>query len=67
MTFNFIKSDDILNGVLEKEDYSLLLIPGGFAPHFINKIGEKGEEIIRKFVYNGGGYVGICAGAYCGS
>ena len=27
-------------------------------------LGMQGREAIRKFVYNGGGYIGICAGSY---
>ena len=31
------------------------------------RLGERGAELIRAFVRGGGGFVGICAGAYLGS
>jgi len=30
----------------------------------VSGLDKKGFEMIRKFVANGGGYIGICAGAY---
>lgn len=47
--------------------FTALCIPGGFAPNYSSRLGERGIAIIRDFVANGGGYLGICAGAYLGS
>jgi len=46
------------------EDCSLLIIPGGYTAQYVDALGEEGFEQIREFVIGGGGYIGICAGAY---
>ena len=61
-----ISPADILGGCLRREKFDVLLIPGGFAPHWTDALGEVGERTIREFVASGGGYVGLCAGAYFG-
>jgi len=43
---------------------SLLIIPGGYTARCVDSLGEEGFERIREFVADGGGYIGICAGAY---
>jgi glutamine amidotransferase-like uncharacterized protein len=40
---------------------------GGFAPKFYNALDNPGHEAIQTFVACGGGFVGICAGAYYGA
>ena len=57
---------DVLGGRLERDNFNILLVPGGFAPHWSDALGDKGERIIKQFVSSGGGYVGLCAGAYYG-
>lgn len=42
----------------------LLIMPGGRTGQMVKALGSKGLERIRRFVSAGGGYVGICAGAY---
>ncbi|MEX0702446.1 MAG: BPL-N domain-containing protein [Planctomycetales bacterium] len=44
--------------------YDVILHPGGGARVQGNTLGDEGREKVRQFVRNGGGYVGICAGAY---
>ena len=46
------------------EDCSLLIVPGGYTARYVDALGEEGFEHIRQFVAGGGGYIGICAGAY---
>lgn len=46
------------------EGCSVLIIPGGYTEKCAIGLGEGGFEQIRKFVKSGGGYIGICAGAY---
>jgi glutamine amidotransferase-like uncharacterized protein len=46
------------------DDCSLLIVPGGYTARYVDALGEEGFERIREFVAGGGGYVGICAGAY---
>ena len=57
---------DVLGGRLQCDNFNILLVPGGFAPHWSDALGDKGERIIKQFVSSGGGYVGLCAGAYYG-
>lgn len=59
-----ISTDDICNGSLSTENYDCLLIPGGYVPNYSKALGSIGREAIRAFVRKGGGYVGICAGAF---
>jgi putative intracellular protease/amidase len=44
--------------------YDVLVFPGGSGSGQSKGIGESGLKNVREFVGNGGGYVGICAGAY---
>jgi putative intracellular protease/amidase len=44
--------------------YDVLVFPGGSGSGQSKGIGEAGVKNVREFVGNGGGYVGICAGAY---
>ncbi len=44
--------------------YKVILIPGGWAPWYNYWISKAGKERIRNFIQKGGGYFGICAGAY---
>ncbi len=41
-----------------------LLVTGGRGSRQGRALGEAGREAIRRFVHDGGGYVGICAGSY---
>lgn len=44
--------------------YRIILIPGGFAKWYNYWISRAGKDRIRNFINNGGGYFGICAGAF---
>ncbi|AHF92654.1 Biotin-protein ligase [Opitutaceae bacterium TAV5] len=44
--------------------FDVLVFPGGNSGAQGRSIGEKGRAAIRRYVDNGGGYLGICAGAY---
>ena len=57
-----VGSEEIAAGSLDGSD--LLVVPGGSGSKEAAAIGEKGREKIVAFVKNGGGYLGICAGAY---
>lgn len=45
-------------------DFDVLIFPGGSGSKQAAGIGEDGREKIRKFVADGGIYVGICGGCY---
>ncbi len=55
-------ADDIRSGKLSGVD--VLIHPGGSGSKQGNALEATGREQVREFVMNGGGYVGICAGAY---
>lgn len=45
-------------------EFQLLVVPGGSGSREAASIGPAGRETIVRFVTQGGGYIGICAGAY---
>lgn len=57
-----IAPDQIQTGGLSGCD--VVIFAGGSASKQAAAIGEAGMEAVRRFVAEGGGYVGICAGAY---
>jgi len=57
-----IKAEAIRSGRLE--GYDVLIQPGGSGGTQGKTLGEEGREEVRSFVRGGGGYLGICAGAY---
>ena len=44
--------------------FDVVVFPGGSASKQAGAIGEAGREAVRDFVRRGGGYFGVCAGAY---
>ncbi len=60
-----LKADDIRSGKLAELD--LLIQPGGSGGGQGRHLGEDGRDAIRRFVKSGGGFIGICAGAYLAS
>ncbi len=57
-----VKGKDIAAGVLK--DFDVVVFTGGSGHAEADAVTEKGREEVRQFVHGGGGYVGICAGAY---
>ncbi|NQT37002.1 MAG: succinylglutamate desuccinylase/aspartoacylase family protein [Planctomycetes bacterium] len=53
---------DIRAGVLDQFD--VVIFPGGSGSKQAAAIGREGCKAVREFVESGGGYVGICAGAF---
>ncbi len=60
-----IDSDDIRNGALD--NFDALVIPGGSASAESRSMGGIARENIRRFVSQGGIYLGVCAGGYLAS
>lgn len=58
-----IDGEDIRAGRLK--DLQLLVIPGGSSRLQCEAMKPEGMEAVRKFVADGGSYVGICAGFHC--
>jgi len=61
LPFELIRSEDIKNGCLK--NYKMLFVPGGWASNKIKTLGDKGINEIKKFVNDGGNYLGFCGGA----
>lgn len=57
-----VTPEEIQNGVLT--NYHVVLFAGGSGSRQAAALGESGRAKVRQFVSNGGGYIGICAGAY---
>ncbi len=62
MKVTIVKGEDIRAGVLK--DFDVVIFTGGSGSGQANGIGENGRQEVKAFVERGGGYVGICAGAY---
>jgi hypothetical protein len=58
---DLIRSEDVRRGKLS--DYSLVFVPGGWASNKIKALGNDGVEGIKRFVREGGAYLGFCGGA----
>lgn len=57
-----VKGSDIAaNGL---PGFDVVMFTGGAASTQAESLGEQGRENVRAFVRDGGGYIGICAGAY---
>ena len=61
-TITQVTPEDIQAGVLT--NYDLVIFCGGRGSKQAEAIGEEGRENVKRFVASGGGYIGICAGAY---
>lgn len=61
-TARIITGDEVKQLALSQFD--VVVFPGGSGSGQAKGIGEEGREKVREFVKTGGGYVGICAGAY---
>ncbi len=57
-----VTAEQIRQGVLA--NFDVIAQGGGRASLQAQALGDEGKEKIREFIRKGGGYVGICAGAY---
>lgn len=58
-----IGAEAVRDGILES-DFDVFVVPGGQADFYKLELEGTGSEKIRRFVTTGGGFVGICAGAF---
>lgn len=49
---------------VKRENYDVVIFTGGSGSGQSKAIGDSGIKMVKTFVDQGGGYVGICAGAY---
>jgi putative intracellular protease/amidase len=61
-TITLVKAEQIAAGGLA--GYDVVIFSGGSGSTQAKALGDDGRKKVREFVKNGGGYVGICAGAY---
>jgi len=61
-TYTAVNRDSILHDALSH--YNLLLMPGGDMWQFKSHLSTTGMAKIKEYVRHGGGYIGICGGAY---
>lgn len=64
VSYRALTAEDILSGELKKSGVKVLMMPGGESWTYLDTLGERGAENIREFVRDGGGYFGVCAGAF---
>ncbi len=57
-----VSAKDIRQGKLA--GFDLLVVPGGKSSEFSKELHAAGKKAIRDFVESGGGYFGVCAGAF---
>jgi len=62
----FVDAAAITQGELTQSKADALIMPGGADLYYCEKLNGAGNAAIRAFVEAGGGYLGICAGAYYG-
>lgn len=66
LPYCIVRGEEIAQGLLSCNPPALLLTPGGNARLKADALGSKGIEEIRKYVANGGKYLGFCGGAGLG-
>jgi glutamine amidotransferase-like uncharacterized protein len=64
-TFQTVDGEQIRNKALK--EFDVLICPGGSGSRQSKALDEAGRQAVLDFVEQGGGYVGICAGAYLAS
>ncbi|WP_194242438.1 BPL-N domain-containing protein [Gimesia benthica] len=62
IVWNFLSTEEIQNGRLA--DFNVVIVPGGKGARYAEQLEEKGKQAVLDFIKSGGGYIGICAGAY---
>lgn len=63
-SYRSLTAADIQDGKLQSSGVQLLMMPGGESWTYLKKLGEKGASQIRNFIFQGGSYFGVCAGAF---
>ena len=64
-TTTFIDPERFTDETLSR--YDVCIVPGGSATSQAKRLGPRGCDVLARFVENGGGFVGVCAGAFLAS
>jgi len=56
--------EDVRDGILADDSIKSTVFPGGSGTGIANGLADSGREQLTAFIERGGGYLGICAGAY---
>lgn len=65
MQVTFMEGGDLRDGDLR--GYDILIVPGGLSKIEARSMEKLGRQEVRRFVKEGGAYIGICAGCYLAS
>ena len=60
-----VTAEEIRTGALK--NFDVVLFPGGGGTRQANGLQQEGQQAVRQFVKEGGGFVGVCAGAFLAS
>lgn len=63
-SYRTFTATEIRDGELSSSGIHTLIMPGGESWEYLKELGEEGGGLIKSFVEKGGGYIGICAGAF---
>ncbi len=63
LPFRVIRAADVASGCLQAEKPAMLLVPGGFGRRKAAALGRPGLDAARRYVREGGQYLGFCGGA----
>lgn len=64
LSVELVSAEDIRQGVLDRQQFDVLIVGGGSSKTQAKTLGDTGKAAVTRFVDSGGGYVGICAGAF---
>lgn len=65
ISYQIIHNEDLRDGALK--NFEALIIPGGSATTESISMGQEARDEIKRFIREGGIYLGVCAGAYLAS
>lgn len=64
-SISYISPEEIIRGTWIQKTH-LLVLPGGADIHYARALNGQGNNLIKKFIIQGGNFLGICAGSYYG-
>ncbi len=65
--WEILSPEDVRSSSNSLSRFDVLIFPGGRAHKQADALGEEGRRAVKDFIRSGGGYMGICAGAFLAS